>query len=62
MLEPSINMKILILMFGGPISNKKEKRNIATSPWDALNKYFFWISLINMKILILMFEGPISNN
>ena len=40
MLEPSITMKILVLMFGVPISNKKENRNIATSPWDALNKYF----------------------
>ena len=58
-----IIMKILVLLFEGPISNNKEQRNIASSPWDALGKKdLFSISLTNMKILIIMFEGPTSNN
>ena len=52
-------MKILVLMFEGPISNNKENRNTATSP---LGRPWQKNILINMKILISMFEGPISNN
>ena len=34
-------MKILVFMFEGPISYKREKRNIAPSPRDALDKNIF---------------------
>ena len=50
-------------MFEGPISNNKEKINIAPSPpGTPLGKTVLLNSLNNTEILLFMFESSISNN
>ena len=36
----------MVFIFEDPISNNKENRNIATSPWDALGKTYFLFKFI----------------
>ena len=56
-------MKIMVLLFEGPISKNNEQRNIANSlPVHLWQKRFFIYFFDSYENIDIMFQGPISNH